>query len=107
MHDISQQTFDGRFKRYFFSYRNPSAGSLVLSETGSLDRAKAAMERRKKVSTKPMEQECAPSGRVEETRVNPDDLIAELINNTDLEPTDDSLESKFMINCSPFHARIV
>ncbi|XP_076654028.1 uncharacterized protein LOC143359737 isoform X2 [Halictus rubicundus] len=64
--------------------RNPSGGS-GLSETGSLDRAKAAMERRKK----------AEDGagnpilcRVEVTRPNPDSLIDELIKATNLEQTD-------------------
>ncbi|XP_078044857.1 uncharacterized protein LOC144474146 isoform X3 [Augochlora pura] len=60
---------------------NPSGGS-GLSETGSLDRAKAALERRKK----------AEDGagnpilcRVEVTRPNPDSLIDELIKATNLE----------------------
>ncbi|XP_076755332.1 uncharacterized protein LOC143426084 isoform X2 [Xylocopa sonorina] len=64
--------------------RNPSGGS-GLSETGSLDRAKAALERRKK----------AEDGtgnpilcRVEVTRPNPDSLIDELIKATNLEQTD-------------------
>ncbi|XP_029676002.1 uncharacterized protein LOC115243295 isoform X2 [Formica exsecta] len=64
--------------------RNPSGGS-GLSETGSLDRAKAAMERRKK----------AEDGtgnpilcRVEVTRPNPDSLIDELLKATNLEQTD-------------------
>ncbi|XP_033343717.1 protein FAM102B isoform X1 [Bombus vosnesenskii] len=63
---------------------NPSGGS-GLSETGSLDRAKAALERRKK----------AEDGagnpilcRVEVTRPNPDSLIDELIKATNLEQTD-------------------
>ncbi|XP_029676005.1 protein FAM102B isoform X5 [Formica exsecta] len=63
---------------------NPSGGS-GLSETGSLDRAKAAMERRKK----------AEDGtgnpilcRVEVTRPNPDSLIDELLKATNLEQTD-------------------
>lgn len=73
--------------------RNPSSGSLVLSETGSLDRAKAALERRKK--TQPQEQETTAPGRVEGTRVNTDHLIDELIKNTNLEQAadDDSAES--------------
>lgn len=64
--------------------RNPSGGS-GLSETGSLDRAKAALERRKK----------AEDGtgnpilcRVEVTRPNPDSLIDELLKATNLEQTD-------------------
>lgn len=41
------------------------------------------------------ETECPPTtGRVEETRVNPDHLIAEILKNTDLEQADDSAESK-------------
>ncbi|XP_012282572.1 protein FAM102B isoform X2 [Orussus abietinus] len=64
--------------------RNPSGGS-GLSETGSLDRAKAALERRKK----------AEDGagnpilcRVEVTRPNPDSLIDELLKATNLEQSD-------------------
>ncbi|XP_020282272.1 uncharacterized protein LOC109854011 isoform X2 [Pseudomyrmex gracilis] len=66
------------------TFRNPSGGS-GLSETGSLDRAKAALERRKK----------AEDGtgnpilcRVEVTRPNPDSLIDELLKATNLEQTD-------------------
>nr|CAH7744855.1 unnamed protein product [Callosobruchus chinensis] len=73
---------------------NPSAGSLVISETGSLDRAKSAYERRKKNKE---ENELGASatapGRVEITRVNPDDLIEELLKNTNLETADDSAET--------------
>lgn len=77
------------------NYRNPSSSSLVLSETGSLDRAKAALERRKKAQVQ--DSEVVP-GRVEVTRVNPDELIADLLKNTNLEPVDDSGESmKFFI----------
>ncbi|XP_074039222.1 uncharacterized protein isoform X1 [Leptinotarsa decemlineata] len=71
--------------------RNPSASSLVLSETGSLDRAKAAYERRKKIQSQ--DPDSAVSGRVETTRVNPDDLIEELLKSTNLEPPDDSAET--------------
>lgn len=67
----------------------------MLSETGSLDRAKAALERRKKAQMQETESGSI-TGRVEETRVNPDHLIAELLKNTNLEPADDSAESKFM-----------
>ncbi|XP_023716945.1 protein FAM102B [Cryptotermes secundus] len=63
---------------------NPSSGS-GLSETGSLDRAKAALERRKKAS-----EEGAPQARVEVTRVNPDSLIDEILRSTNLEPQDES-----------------
>lgn len=79
--------------------RNPSAGSLVLSETGSLDRAKAAYERRKKNQVQESDMATVP-GRVEITRVNPDDLIEELLKNTNLEQADDSAESKIW-----FHLR--
>lgn len=77
---------------YVIIRRNPSGGS-GLSETGSLDRAKAALERRKK----------AEDGagnpilcRVEVTRPNPDSLIDELLKATNLEQTDlESSESTF------------
>ncbi|XP_034936935.1 protein FAM102A isoform X2 [Chelonus insularis] len=64
--------------------RNPSGGS-GLSETGSLDRAKAALERRKKAED--------GSGnsvlcRVEVTRPNADSLIDELLAATNLEQSD-------------------
>ncbi|KAF5286339.1 hypothetical protein FQA39_LY04237 [Lamprigera yunnana] len=72
--------------------RNPSSSSLVLSETGSLDRAKAALERRKKAQVQEADFNTV-SGRVEVTRVNPDRLIAELLKNTNLEQTDDSAET--------------
>jgi len=79
---------------YIIIRRNPSGGS-GLSETGSLDRAKAALERRKK----------AEDGagnpilcRVEVTRPNPDSLIDELLKATNLEQTDlESSESMFFI----------
>ncbi|XP_069695367.1 early estrogen-induced gene 1 protein isoform X4 [Periplaneta americana] len=63
---------------------NPSSGS-GLSETGSLDRAKAALERRKKAT-----EDGVPQGRVEVTRVNPDSLIDEILRSTNLEPQDES-----------------
>ncbi|XP_022909176.2 uncharacterized protein [Onthophagus taurus] len=71
---------------------NPSSSSLVLSETGSLDRAKAALEKRKKVGQS-QEENVQTTGRVEETRVNPNHLIEELLKSTNLEPTDDSAEN--------------
>ncbi|XP_049782053.1 protein FAM102A isoform X3 [Schistocerca cancellata] len=67
--------------------RNPSSGS-GLSETGSLDRAKAAMERRKKAA-----EDVTVPGRVEVTRVNPDSLIDELIRSTNLDQPDESAET--------------
>ncbi|XP_046986610.1 protein FAM102A isoform X2 [Schistocerca americana] len=66
---------------------NPSSGS-GLSETGSLDRAKAAMERRKKAA-----EDVTVPGRVEVTRVNPDSLIDELIRSTNLDQPDESAET--------------
>lgn len=80
---------------YIIIRRNPSGGS-GLSETGSLDRAKAALERRKK----------AEDGagnpilcRVEVTRPNPDSLIDELLKATNLEQTDlESSESMFFFS---------
>lgn len=73
-------------------YRNPSSSSIVTSETGSLDRMKAAAERRKKG----LEDNGPPvSGRVEDTRVNPDSLIDELLKNTKLDQLEESAESKF------------
>lgn len=79
---------------FYVIYRNPSGGS-GLSETGSLDRAKAALERRKK----------AEDGtgnpilcRVEVTRPNPDSLIDELLKATNLEQTDlESSESTYIL----------
>ncbi|CAH0553323.1 unnamed protein product [Brassicogethes aeneus] len=70
--------------------RNPSSSSLVLSETGSLDRVKPAYERRKKNQAN---EDGAVSGRVETTRVNPDVLIEEILKNTNLEPNDDTAET--------------
>lgn len=66
----------------------------MLSETGSLDRAKAALERRKKAQAQ--DSDVVP-GRVEVTRVNPDELIADLLKNTNLEPVDDSGEGGYFI----------
>ncbi|XP_015175178.1 PREDICTED: uncharacterized protein LOC107065737 [Polistes dominula] len=64
--------------------RNPSGGS-GLSETGSLDRAKAALERRKKAEDGTGNPSLC---RIEVTRPNPDSLIDELIKATNLEQTD-------------------
>ncbi|XP_011868747.1 PREDICTED: uncharacterized protein LOC105562483 isoform X2 [Vollenhovia emeryi] len=64
--------------------RNPSGGS-GLSETGSLDRAKAALERRKKAEDGAGNPVLC---RVEVTRPNPDSLIDELLKATNLEHTD-------------------
>jgi hypothetical protein len=75
------------------SFRNPSSSSLVLSETGSLDRAKAAYERRKKTQIQDSDTGVV-SGRVENTRVNANRLIAEILKDTNLEQADDSAESE-------------
>lgn len=77
--------------------RNHSSGSM--SETGSLDRMKAAAERRKKGLD-----ESGPtvSGRVEGTRVNPDSLIDEILKNTKLDQLEESAESMYLANI-PFY----
>lgn len=68
-----------------------------MSETGSLDRAKAALERRKKAQ--PQEPDVGQvSGRVEVTRVNPEDMIAELLKNTNLEQADETAESMYFLS---------
>ncbi|CAK1548009.1 unnamed protein product [Leptosia nina] len=68
--------------------RNPSSGSLTASasESGSLERARAALERRKRAAVPPPQDDTqhAVSCRVENTRVNPNALIEELISATDL-----------------------
>ncbi|CAG9575336.1 unnamed protein product [Danaus chrysippus] len=72
------------------SAANPSSGSLTASasESGSLERARAKMERR------PPEEQHVTSCRVENTRVNPDSLIDELLAATDLKhAADDPAES--------------
>uniref|UniRef100_A0A1B6DKZ3 C2 NT-type domain-containing protein n=1 Tax=Clastoptera arizonana TaxID=38151 RepID=A0A1B6DKZ3_9HEMI len=61
-------------------HRNASSGS-GLSETGSLDRGKAALERRKKAA----EEGSGVTGRVEKSRVNPDPLIEQLIRASNLD----------------------
>ncbi|KAK2576742.1 hypothetical protein KPH14_005392 [Odynerus spinipes] len=66
------------------THRNPSGGS-GLSETGSLDRAKAALERRKKAEDGTGNPSLC---RIEVTRPNPDSLIDELLKATNLEQTD-------------------
>lgn len=77
--------------------RNHSSGSM--SETGSLDRMKAAAERRKKGLD-----ESGPtvSGRVEGTRVNPDSLIDEILKNTKLDQLEESAESMYLVHISFF-----
>ncbi|XP_055923325.1 uncharacterized transmembrane protein DDB_G0289901 isoform X3 [Eupeodes corollae] len=70
---------------------NPSSGSLVISETGSLDRMKTAAEKRKKGAL----DDGAPrvSDRVEETRVNPNSLIDDLLKDTTLDQFEESAET--------------
>lgn len=62
-----------------------------------MDRAKAAYERRKKTQIQDSETGLV-SGRVENTRVNANRLIAEILKDTNLEQADDSAESMFLIN---------
>lgn len=59
-----------------------------MSETGSLDRMKAAAERRKKGLDDSV---TTVSERVEGTRVNPESLIGELLANTELLETGESM----------------
>lgn len=65
------------------------------SETGSLDRMKAAAERRKKGLD---DSQTTVSGRVEGTRVNPDSLIDELLKNTKLDRLEESKHFFFVIS---------
>jgi len=67
--------------------RNPSSGSIP-SETGSLDRMKAQAERRKKV----LDDAPNVTGRVENTRVNPDKTIDELLRNSKLDQLEEATE---------------
>ncbi|XP_050087764.1 uncharacterized protein LOC126572464 isoform X3 [Anopheles aquasalis] len=71
---------------------NPSSSSIPLSETGSLDRMKSAVERRKKgAAGLDGDNGTGPtlSGRVEGTRVNTGLIIDELLKNTKLEHIED------------------
>ncbi|XP_034134841.1 uncharacterized protein LOC117587953 isoform X1 [Drosophila guanche] len=70
--------------------RNPSSGSLVISETGSLDRSKSSGEKRKKGA---LDDGPRVSDRVEETRVNPDSLIDEILKDTKLDQLEESAET--------------
>ncbi|XP_065343964.1 EEIG family member 2 isoform X4 [Cloeon dipterum] len=77
--------------------RNPSSGSgLSESGGGSLERAKLAGERRKKGLPEESSQSSVittgKESRVEVTRVNPNELIAELLQTTNLEQ-DESAET--------------
>ncbi|XP_048481973.1 protein FAM102A [Plutella xylostella] len=80
--------------------RNPSSGSLAASasEGGSLERARAGPERRPRAppppAPPPPPDEQHVACRVENTRVNPDSLIDELLAATDLKhAVDDSAET--------------
>ncbi|XP_034118203.1 protein FAM102B isoform X5 [Drosophila albomicans] len=70
--------------------RNPSSGSLVISETGSLDRTKNSGEKRKKGT---LDDKPRVSDRVEETRVNPNSLIDEILKDTKLDQLPESAET--------------
>ncbi|XP_054744261.1 EEIG family member 2 isoform X3 [Anastrepha obliqua] len=70
--------------------RNPSSGSIVISETGSLDRMKNAAEKRKKG---PLDDGPRVSDRVEVTRVNPNSLIDEILKDTKLDQLAESAET--------------
>ncbi|XP_030759022.1 protein FAM102A isoform X2 [Sitophilus oryzae] len=73
---------------------NPSSGSLATSsEGGSLERAKATFERRKKLINGQDDGAGTVSCRVENTRVNPVDFIDELLKTTNLEQHDGSAET--------------
>lgn len=82
-----------------------------MSETGSLDRMKAAAERRKKVCALD-EGVSTVSGQVEGTRVNPDSLINEILKNAKLDQLEESAESKcffcfvFMLKYSRMTKRV-
>lgn len=79
---------------FLSQFRNPSSGSLQISETGSLDRAtKAQAERRKKV----YEDLPTITGRVENTRVNPDKTIDELFATHKLEQLEEDAEREYLI----------
>ncbi|KAH8375075.1 hypothetical protein KR093_002617 [Drosophila rubida] len=69
---------------------NPSSGSLVISETGSLDRTKSSGEKRKKGA---LDDGPRVSDRVEETRVNPNSLIDEILKDTKLDQLPESAET--------------
>lgn len=75
--------------------RNPSSGSLVISETGSLDRTKSSGEKRKKGT---LDDEPRVSDRVEVTRVNPNVLIDEIWKDTKLDQLAESAESEWSWN---------
>ncbi|XP_015374292.1 PREDICTED: protein FAM102A isoform X4 [Diuraphis noxia] len=88
-----------------------SQASPVLSvvETGSLDRGKAALERRKKSATtggSVTDDSCAKAtGRVEVTRVNPDSLIDQLLRATNLDDHSADEDSKHRSGLQLFIAK--
>uniref|UniRef100_T1IDY6 C2 NT-type domain-containing protein n=1 Tax=Rhodnius prolixus TaxID=13249 RepID=T1IDY6_RHOPR len=74
--------------------RNNGGSASGLVETGSLDRGKAALERRKKAAEEGSTVGgCGGTGRVEFTRVNPNSLIDQLIRSTNLDNPDDAAET--------------
>ncbi|XP_037712286.1 uncharacterized protein LOC119548789 isoform X4 [Drosophila subpulchrella] len=77
-------------RRPSITMMNPSSGSLVISETGSLDRTKSSGEKRKKNA---LDDGPRVSDRVEETRVNPDSLIDEILKDTKLDQLEESAET--------------
>ncbi|XP_017116673.1 autotransporter adhesin BpaC isoform X4 [Drosophila elegans] len=77
-------------RRPSITMMNPSSGSLVISETGSLDRTKSSGEKRKKGA---LDDGPRVSDRVEETRVNPDFLIDEILKDTKLDQLEESAET--------------
>lgn len=104
---------DAALRHSYTATRNPSSGSLSAAtgaagvagvagvagaagaDGGSLERARAALERRKRTAPPPADDtQHVVSCRVENTRVNPDSLIDELLAATDLKhAVDDSAES--------------
>lgn len=65
-----------------------------MSETGSLDRMKSSVERRKKCGLYDTGGTTL-SGQVEGTRVNPDSLIDELLKDAKLDQLEESAECKY------------
>ncbi|XP_048505739.1 protein FAM102B isoform X2 [Athalia rosae] len=88
--EILEATATTKQRRNSVTPPNPSGGS-GLSETGSLDRAKAALERRKKAEDGNINSILC---RVEVTRPNANSLVNELFKATNLEQSDlDSAET--------------
>lgn len=63
-----------------------------MSETGSLERMKSSVERRKKGGLD--DANPTVTGQVEGTRVNPDSLIDEILKNAKLDQLEESAESE-------------